>query len=124
MTLPANVSPTSVPATTMLTTDTPISPATRAIALLIAEAIPAFLKADVSQSNPSIGAWATATRAGLGLIARGRLLPTKTDEGYDGWRVAPLDEVDEHYLRRLAHAFPPEAHALPVKGSKPSVSLT
>src|SRR5438067_5029462 len=38
--------------------------------LSIAEAIPAFLKADVSRSNPSTGAWATATRAGLGLIAR------------------------------------------------------
>jgi hypothetical protein len=38
----ANVSPTSVFATTTPSTDTPISPATRATAVLIAHAIPAL----------------------------------------------------------------------------------
>jgi superfamily II DNA or RNA helicase len=87
--------------------------------LSVTEALPALLKADLAKSNPSTAAWAIATRAGLGLIARGRVLPTKTTTGYDGWRVAPLDEADERYLARLAQAFPPEAHALPVNGQRP-----
>ena len=85
----------------------------------VEEAMPALLATDLAKANASTAAWATATRAGLGLIARGRLLPTKTAGGYDGWRVAPLDEADERYLARLAQAFPPEAHALPVEGHKP-----
>jgi hypothetical protein len=85
----------------------------------VAEALPALLAVDVTKANATTAAWATATRAGLGLIARGRLLPAKTTDGYDGWRVAPLDEADERYLRRLADAFPPAAHALPLEGHRP-----
>jgi len=85
----------------------------------IADALPALLSADPEKANPTTAAWAVATRAGLGLIARGRLLPAKTSRGLDGWRVAPLDESDERFLTRLAAAFPPQAHALPLDGHRP-----
>jgi superfamily II DNA or RNA helicase len=85
----------------------------------IADALPTLLASDVTTAGPSLAAWATATRAGLGLIARGRLLPATTDKEYDAWRVAPLDPADADFLTALAQAFPPEAHALPLTGHRP-----
>ncbi len=49
----------------------------------------------------------------------GRLLPAISPGGYDAWRAGPLDPADEEWLARLAAAFPPPAHALPVEGSRP-----
>jgi superfamily II DNA or RNA helicase len=37
----------------------------------------------------------------LHLVARGRLLPTVTEEGYAAWRVGPLDPSDVDRMRRL-----------------------
>jgi superfamily II DNA or RNA helicase len=37
----------------------------------------------------------------LHLVARGRLLPTVTDDGHDAWRVGPLDPSDVDRMRRL-----------------------
>ena len=37
----------------------------------------------------------------LHLVARGRLLPAVTGEGYDAWRVGPLDPSDVDRMRRL-----------------------
>jgi superfamily II DNA or RNA helicase len=85
----------------------------------IADALPILLATDVTTARPSLAAWATATRAGLGLIASGRLLPAATEQDYDAWRVAPLDPADAAYLTALAQAFPPEAHALPLDGQRP-----
>ena len=67
----------------------------------------------------SLAAWSAAATAGLGLIARGRLLPSITPAGVDAWRVGPLDPADVDWLRRLAAAFPPVAHALGIPGSRP-----
>src|SRR5690242_21251483 len=47
-----------------------------------------------AQGGPSWEAWRAAALAGLGLIARGRLVPDLTPSGYGGWRVAPLDPPD------------------------------
>jgi superfamily II DNA or RNA helicase len=63
--------------------------------------------------------WACAATAGLGHIARGRLLPTVTADGVDAWRVGPLDPADLGWLDSLARAFPPTAHALGIPGSRP-----
>jgi len=37
----------------------------------------------------------------LHLVARGRLLPTVTEDGYAAWRVGPLDPSDVDRMRRL-----------------------
>jgi hypothetical protein len=50
----------------------------------------------------SLGVWAAAATAGVGLIARGRLLPTVSVTGTDAWRVGPLDPADLSWLRELA----------------------
>lgn len=76
------------------------------------------LPADV-QFAASLSAWSIAVKAGVALVARGRLLPAVSPEGYDAWRVGPLDRHDEEWLRSLAAAFPPLAHALPLDGARP-----
>ena len=96
--------------------------ATRLVPL--AEALPALLavpvaRADPAQVHPVLAAWATAATAGVGLVARGRLLPTASPGGYDAWRVGPLDPADAAWLAELAAAFPPDAHALPVPDASP-----
>src|ERR1019366_4442348 len=58
-------------------------------------------------------------KAGVGLVARGRLLPAISANGFDAWRVGPLDPADERWLPSLAAVFPPEAHALPIPGVRP-----
>src|SRR5262249_10352607 len=50
---------------------------------------------------------AAAAAAGVGLIARGRLLPTVGAEGTDVWRAGPLAPADLAWIRQLAAAFPP-----------------
>jgi SNF2-related domain/SNF2 Helicase protein/Helicase conserved C-terminal domain len=63
--------------------------------------------------------WAAAATAGVGLVARGRLLPTVGPGGTDAWRIGPLDAADLGWLRELAAHFPAAAHALAIPGSRP-----
>jgi hypothetical protein len=63
--------------------------------------------------------WAAAAAAGVGLVARGRLLPTVGADETDVWRAGPLDPADLSWLRELAAVFPPTAHALAIPGSRP-----
>ena len=86
----------------------------------LAEALPALLAADAGKrTRLSAQAWSAAAAAGVGLVARGRLLPTVGPDGTDVWRAGPLDPADLSWLRELAAAFPPAAHALAVPGSRP-----
>jgi len=94
--------------------------------LPVSEALPQLLAIDPNgarHSGPdvrrSVGVWAAAATAGVGLVARGRLLPTVGPEGVDAWRAGPLDPADLAWLRELAGCFPPAAHALGVPGSRP-----
>ena len=52
-------------------------------------------------STPSVAAWAVAFRMGVDLVARGRLHPAATADGFDAWRVGPLDPSDETRLAAL-----------------------
>lgn len=83
------------------------------------EAIPALLAVDQQAATSSPAAWSVAARAALGLIARDRLLPAASATGYDQWRVGPLDPADATFVQQLGAAFPADAHALPVTGSRP-----
>jgi hypothetical protein len=86
----------------------------------VAEALPMLLSADsVSRMRRSVRVWAAAAAAGVGLVARGRLLPTVGPGDADVWRAGPLDPSDLSWLRELAVAFPPAAHALAIPGSRP-----
>jgi superfamily II DNA or RNA helicase len=89
--------------------------------LPVTAALPGLLSIDPNGSRVprSLGVWASAATAGVGLIARGRILPAVTADGTDAWRTGPLDSDDEAWLRELAAAFPPEAHALAIPGSRP-----
>ncbi|MGH1502043.1 MAG: DEAD/DEAH box helicase [Acidimicrobiales bacterium] len=69
---------------------------------------PPPLEAD---ETASFAAWRRAIRFALSAVARGRLLPTVTEEGHDGWRLDPLDADDRATLGALALALPPAAHA-------------
>ncbi|NYH91015.1 SNF2-related protein [Actinopolymorpha rutila] len=70
-------------------------------------------------TTASYRAWASAALAGVGLVARGRLRPAASPQGYGAWRAGPLDPDDRAWLGRLVAAMPPTAHALPVPGSRP-----
>ena len=86
----------------------------------LAEALPLLLAVeDREGTRLSSQAWAAAAAAGVGLVARGRLLPTVGAQGRDVWRAGPLDPADLNWMRELAAAFPPAAHALAVPGSRP-----
>ncbi len=88
----------------------------------LAEALPALLAIDPSHAGPrmrSAQVWAAAAAAGVGLVARGRLLPTVGADDIDVWRAGPLDPADLSWLHELAAVFPPTAHALGVPGSRP-----
>jgi superfamily II DNA or RNA helicase len=89
--------------------------------LPVTAVLPSLLSIDPNGSSVprSLGVWASAATAGVGLIARGRILPAVTTDGTDAWRAGPLDPDDEAWLRKLAAAFPPEAHALGIPGSRP-----
>jgi hypothetical protein len=82
-------------------------------------ALPALLAPAAGGAGASVAAWSAAAATGVGLVARGRLLPAATSDGYGAWRVGPLDAADLDWLRRVAAAMPPEAHALPVDGRRP-----
>jgi superfamily II DNA or RNA helicase len=88
--------------------------------LPLAEVLPALLAPSaVGGASASVAAWSAAAATGVGLVARGRLLPAASPGGYGAWRVGPLDGADLDWLRRIAAAMPPEAHALPVDGRRP-----
>src|SRR6266516_2336104 len=86
----------------------------------LGDALPALL-ADGAGARMRLSGqvWAAAAAAGVGLIARGRLLPTVGAGGTDMWRAGPLDPADLSWIRQLAAAFPPAAHPLAVPGSRP-----
>ncbi|HWM99600.1 MAG TPA: SNF2 helicase-associated domain-containing protein, partial [Streptosporangiaceae bacterium] len=84
------------------------------------EALPVLLSDGTGErTRLSAQVWAAAAAAGVGLIARGRLLPTVGSDGSDIWRAGPLDPADLGWIRQLAAAFPPAAHALAVPASRP-----
>ena len=89
----------------------------------LAEALPALLAIDPGHAGPpmrpSARVWVAAIAAGVGLVARGRLLPTVGADDMDVWRAGPLDPADLGWLHELAAVFPPAAHALGVPGSRP-----
>lgn len=72
-----------------------------------------------SELSLSLAAWVLAFRAGIALVARGRLVPAMSATGMDAWRAGPLDVADERWLLDLAAAFPPEAHALLLDNIRP-----
>ncbi len=90
----------------------------------LGEALPSLLAADPDERpgrpmRRSARVWAAAAAAGVGLVARGRLLPTVGPGDMDVWRAGPLDPSDLSWLRELAAVFPPAAHALAIPGSRP-----
>ncbi len=72
------------------------------------------------RTRPSVAAWSNAVVAGLGLLARGRLFPAVTPEGWDAWRAGPLDPADHRLLEEIASTLPPAAHCLPVGTGSPT----
>ena len=90
----------------------------------LAEALPLLLAVDPDQRagrpmRRSTRVWAAAAAVGVGLVARGRLLPTVGADDADVWRAGPLDPSDLSWPRELAAVFPPAAHALAIPGSRP-----
>lgn len=71
------------------------------------------------EGTVSAALWRTAALAALQLAARGRLLPGLGPGDVDAWRLGPLEPEDVQWVRELAAAMPPEAHAVPLPGRTP-----
>lgn len=92
--------------------------------LSLADALSALLEAPADQPrSASWEAWRAVVLAGLGLIARGRLQPGVTDEGFDGWRVGPVGAAERALLAELAGALPPQAYAMALPGPGSPIRL-
>ncbi|WP_175408004.1 DEAD/DEAH box helicase [Streptomyces sp. TRM64462] len=80
----------------------------------VRDALPLLTRARVTADvSPSTALWGAAALLALHLVARGRLLPGLSPDGYDAWRAGPLGPDDLERLRRLAASMPPSAHAVP-----------
>ncbi|MGW7489665.1 SNF2-related protein [Streptomyces sp. NPDC054786] len=91
-----------------------------ALVLTVAEAVPVLTRARAARgAHPAAAFWGAASVLALQLAARGRLLPGVSPDGYDAWRLGPLDPEDFERLRDLAAAMPPYAHAVPLPDSDP-----
>jgi superfamily II DNA or RNA helicase len=96
-----------------------------AVAVPVEQALPLLtrcraLGADGSgRASSATAFWGAGATMALSLLARGRVLPGVSAEGFDAWRVGPYDAQDLERLRALAAAMPPEARAVPVSGVSP-----
>jgi superfamily II DNA or RNA helicase len=91
-----------------------------AVVLPVVAALPLLVHARRNPAaHPATACWGAAALHALRLIARGRLLPGLTPEGYDAWRAGPLEPEDAAHLRAVAAALPPEGHAVPLPGPAP-----
>ncbi|MCC9705537.1 DEAD/DEAH box helicase [Streptomyces sp. MNU76] len=91
-----------------------------ALCLPVGEALPLLTRARRDPAaHPATACWGAAALHALRLVARGRLLPGLTADGYDAWRAGPLDPDDIAHLRAVAAALPYEGHAVPLPGKGP-----
>ena len=91
-----------------------------ALTLPVVDALPLLVRARKDPAaHPATACWGAAALHALRLVARGRLLPGLTPEGYDAWRAGPLDPDDIAHLRAVAAALPYEGHAVPLPGPGP-----
>ncbi|SDI76893.1 Superfamily II DNA or RNA helicase, SNF2 family [Actinokineospora alba] len=90
------------------------------VRLSVADAVPVLTRARRgSDAHPAAAFWGAAVLVGLQLVARGRIMPGVTENGFDAWRAGPLDPADAERLRELAAAMPAAARAIPVPGRTP-----
>ncbi|MFJ7961993.1 DEAD/DEAH box helicase [Streptomyces sp. NPDC096324] len=124
-TAPAPGTHASAPGHTELTVVRPHGSGVRrstvpAVTLSVAEALPLLAGARRDPAaHPATVCWGAAALHALRLVARGRLLPGLTPDGFDAWRAGPLDPEDIAHLRSVAEALPYEGHAVPLPGRGP-----
>jgi len=91
-----------------------------ALTLPVTDALPLLVRARRDPAaHPATACWGAAALHALRLVARGRLLPGLTPDGFDAWRAGPLDPDDIAHLRAIAAALPYEGHAVPLPGGGP-----
>ncbi|MFJ8938726.1 SNF2-related protein [Streptomyces sp. NPDC102365] len=91
-----------------------------ALTMPVTDALPLLVRARRDPAaHPATACWGAAALHALRLVARGRLLPGLTPEGFDAWRAGPLDPDDIAHLRAIAAALPYEGHAVPLPGRGP-----
>ena len=91
----------------------------RAIRLGVADAIAVLRDAETNAGSASAISWSQAISAGLVLIARGRLYPTLSPDGFDAWRVGPLAPAERTLLEAYGAALPAAGHATVRPGVTP-----
>ncbi|MFC0625528.1 DEAD/DEAH box helicase [Kribbella deserti] len=84
----------------------------RVVLLPVSAAVPILGRARTAgDAHATTAFWGTAALTALQLVARGRLLPGVSPEGYDAWRVGPLEATDVERIQHLAQVLPTGALA-------------
>ena len=79
----------------------------------LARAIPSLIELPANRGvSPSVRFWSDAVRAAVDLVARGRVIPGVSREGFDEWSLEVSDAHDVDRFEALVEAMPPHAHAL------------
>jgi superfamily II DNA or RNA helicase len=94
---------------------------TTAVLVPVADLLDEVLSLAVADDEltDTVAALARVVRFALGLVARGRILPSISADGTDAWRVGPLDPADHRWLTAMAAVVPPELHATPLVDTSP-----
>jgi len=77
--------------------------------------------ADLNRLPASVAAWSVAAKLAVDLVARERVLPllrTDREKSEARWGISLSLPDDAGRFTRLARAFPPSAHAVPVDGEE------
>ncbi|MFJ7336532.1 DEAD/DEAH box helicase [Streptomyces sp. NPDC101110] len=91
-----------------------------AVLIPVRNALPVLTRARADgRGHRSAVFWGAAALHALQLTARGLLLPGLSPADHDAWRTGPLRARDIEAVRNLAAAMPPEAHAVPLKDTRP-----
>lgn len=91
----------------------------------IADAIDALAGLKASEVASRSGrVWAHVVRGALSAIAAGKLLPWVSPDGWDTWRIDPLDESQQQLVSELSKAMPAEGHATVAAGAKSRAKIS
>jgi len=68
-------------------------------------------------ASATVHVFGAIVRTGLGVLAKGRALPSVSPAGWDAWRLDPLDAADLDLVDALAAALPGTGHCTPIDGN-------
>lgn len=82
----------------------------------VVDVLPVLLRARHGVRQGPVAFWGEVAALALRLVARGRILPGVSADGFDAWRAGPLEPADVDRIHELAAAMPADARAASTPG--------